>query len=271
MIGIDGLTVAIVALIGLLGLAVGSFLNVVIWRAPRGESLVHPPSACPKCGHAIRPRDNVPVLSWLILRGRCRDCGEPISARYPLVEAATGVLFVFVALRFGLDDDAAWAIPAFLYLTAIAVALTLIDIDVHRLPNRIVLPAYPIGLVLLAAATAASGDWFALVRALVGAAALFVFYLALALIVPRGMGLGDVKLAGVVGLYLGWLGWGALLVGAFAAFLLGGVFSIALLAARRARRGSGIPFGPWMLAGAAVGIFFGEPLAEGYLALVGLN
>ena len=272
MTGIDGaLQLAVILIVGVLGLAVGSFLNVVVWRVPRGESVVHPPSACPTCGSAIRARDNVPVLSWLALRGRCRDCRERISARYPLVEAATGVLFVALAVRFGLDGPIVAALPAFLFLGAIAVALALIDLDTHRLPNAIVLPAYPVALALLGAATAFTSDWSALLRSLIGGAALFAFYFILAVAVPRGMGFGDVKLAGVLGLYLGWLGWGSLVVGGFAAFVLGGVFSIVLLALRRAGRGSGIPFGPWMLAGAGIGIFFGEPLAEGYLALIGLN
>lgn len=272
MSGIDGaLQVAVIIVVALLGLAVGSFLNVVVWRVPRGDSVVSPPSACPKCGRAIRVRDNVPVLSWLLLRGRCRDCAEPISVRYPLVEAATAVLFALIALRFTTEGSNAAALPAFLYLGAISIALALIDLDTHRLPNAIVVPAYPVGFALIGAASAAAGDWSALLRALLGAAALFAFYFVLAVAVPRGMGFGDVKLAGVLGMYLGWLGWGSLIVGGFAAFVLGGLFAMALLLMRRVGRGSGIPFGPWMLAGAGIGIFFGEPLAEGYLALIGLN
>jgi leader peptidase (prepilin peptidase)/N-methyltransferase len=263
--------ITVVSFIGLLGLAVGSFLNVVIWRTPRGESLMRPSSACPKCGHPIRRRDNVPVLSWLILGGRCRDCGESISPRYPLIEVATAMLFVLVALELDITTSRAWALPAFLYLASIAVALTAIDIDLHRLPNRIVLPAYPIAIALLTLASAGTADWISLARAAAGSGILFLFYLVLAIVVPRGMGFGDVKLAGVLGLYLGWVGWGSLAVGAFAAFALGGVFSIILLISRRAGRRSGIPFGPWMILGAATGIFFGEELAAGYLALVGLN
>ncbi len=265
----DSGVLLIVAFAALLGLAVGSFLNVVVWRTPRGESLVSPASACPGCGHAIRRRDNVPVLSWLVLRGRCRDCGMRISARYPLVEAATGVIFALIATRF-VAADLPGAIPAFLYLGAISIALTLIDLDTHRLPNAIVLPAYPVSIALLSIGSFATGDWISLARAAAGAGAMFAFYLALALIRPRGMGFGDVKLSGVLGLYLGWLGWDALAVGTFAAFLLGGVFSIVLLVSRRVGRRSGIPFGPWMIGGAAVGVFFGERIASAYLSLVGL-
>ncbi len=224
-----------------------------------------PPSACPRCGARIRARDNVPVLSWLLLRGRCRDCGAPISARYPLVEAATGVLFAAVGWWAGLSAE----LPAFLYLAAIGVALTMIDLDTHRLPNAIVLPAYPVALVLLAVASWANDDWAALGRGAIGAAALYGFYFALMVLRPGGMGFGDVKLAGVLGLYLGWLGWSSLVVGAFAAFLVGGIVSIGLLLSGRATRKSGIPFGPYMLLGAGIGIVAGERLGSAYLSLLG--
>jgi len=217
--------------------------------------------------HPIRPRDNVPVLSWLILRGRCRDCKTPIAVRYPLVEAGTAFAFALVASHFGL----AWELPAYLYAAAIAVALGLIDVDTRRLPDRIVLPSYPVVLGLLAVASWAPGglsDWASYGRALAAGAIMFAGYFALAFVYPQGMGFGDVKLSGVVGLYLGWLGWGTLAVGWFGAFLLGGVYSIALLALRRATRKSALPFGPWMLAGMAVGIAFGESISRWYLDVI---
>ena len=272
------LKVIVIVLAGVLVLLVGSFLNVVIYRVPLGQSIVSPPSACPRCGARVRRRDNVPVLSWLVLRAKCRDCGEPISARYPLVELATGLLFAAAAYRFPLP----YGIPAqyivatvmilvaLLYFAAISVALTGIDLDTHKLPNTIVLPSYIVVAALLTAASVVYGDYTQLLPALIGAVAMFVVYFAMALAYPGGMGFGDVKLAGVIGLLLGFLGWGILIVGAFAAFLLGGLFGIALLATRRARRGSGIPFGPWMLGGAWVGIFFGSQIWTGYLGLVGL-
>jgi len=253
--------------VALLGLVVGSFLNVVVHRVPRGESVVTPRSACPGCGHEVRPRDNVPVLSWLALRGRCRDCAEPISPRYPLVEAGTAVLFVGVFLVVGLS----WALPAYLYLAAIAVALALIDLDVHRLPDAIVLPSYPVALVLLGGASLLTGDATAFVRALVGAVALFGLYAVLWFVRPGGMGLGDVKLAGVLGLYLGWWGWDALAVGGFLAFLLGGLVSLPLLLSGRAGRRTAIPFGPSMLGAALAALVVAAPLSGWYLALVGLG
>jgi leader peptidase (prepilin peptidase)/N-methyltransferase len=263
------------------GLAIGSFLNVVAYRVPLGLSVVSPPSACPGCGSPIGARDNIPLLSWILLRGKCRNCAAPISARYIVVEAITGVAFVAVALRFlpglfnaasvGAIVSAVLVLVAFLYLAAISVALTAIDIDVRRLPDRIVLPSYVVGIVLLATAAIVDADLAPLARALAGAGILFVFYFVLALIKPGGMGMGDVKLAGVLGLFLGQLGWAELAVGAAGAFLLGGIFGIALLIGGRAKRRSAIPFGPWMFAGAWLGVFAGAPIANTYLTLVGLT
>ncbi len=146
---------AIVAAAGLLGLIVGSFLNVVIWRLPRGQSLVFPASHCPACGQPIRAWDNIPVLGWVLLRGRCRDCRASISPRYPLVEAGTAALFAIVTAHLGLD----WRLPAYLYLCAVGVALAVIDIDHHRLPNALVLPSYPVVAGLLLLAVIAGGAW----------------------------------------------------------------------------------------------------------------
>lgn len=264
-----------------LGLLIGSFLNVVAYRVPRGLSVVHPPSGCPGCATAIRARDNIPVLSWLLLRGRCRTCSMRISPRYPLVEAGTGAAFALVGFVFGAPVLAATdtatvvaaslVLAAYLYFAAIAIALSLIDLDVHRLPNVLVLPSYGVALVLFSAASIATGSATPLVVALIGGALLALAYLAMAVVYPGGMGFGDVKLAGVVGLYLGWLGWDALAVGSLAAFVLGGLFGVGLLLARRARRSTGIPFGPWMLTGAWVGIIFGRRLATLYLGLFGLS
>ncbi len=252
---------------GLLGLVVGSFLNVVIHRVPRGASVVRPASACPACGSPVRRRDNVPVLSWLLLRGRCRDCGAPISVRYPVVELATAALFVGASALLGLGPRA-WALPVYLYIAAVGLALALIDLETRRLPNAIVLPSYVVVGVGLTLASAATQDWAALVRALVGGAALWLLYFMLVVVKPGGMGFGDVKLAGILGGALAWLGWGALAVGGFAAFLVGGLVAVALMLTGQARVGTAIPFGPWMVVGAFIGIAAGERLWSAYLDLL---
>jgi leader peptidase (prepilin peptidase)/N-methyltransferase len=260
------MTVTVALLAGLLGLAVGSFLNVVIYRVPRGESVVRPGSHCPRCGEGIRGRHNVPVVGWLMLWGRCADCRLPISARYPLVELATGLLFTAVTLRL---DSSPGAVPAFLWFASIGVALALIDLDVRRLPNAIVLPSYPIMLLLLAGAAAWQDDWWSFGRAVIGGVALFAFYFLLVLAYPAGMGWGDVKLAGLVGGVLAYLSWGALLVGAFAGFVLGAVVGVAVMAAGRGGRKTALPFGPFMIAGVLLALFAAAPLAGWYGALLG--
>ncbi|HEY3465887.1 MAG TPA: prepilin peptidase [Amycolatopsis sp.] len=246
-----------------LGLLVGSFLNVVVHRVPRGESVVRPPSRCPGCGAGIRARHNVPVLGWLLLRGRCAGCGGRISVRYPLVELGTAGLFAVLALRLPLPD-----LPAFLYLAAAGLALALIDVDTRRLPNALVLPAYPVLAVLLTASAWWQGDWWSLARAVVGGAALFGGYLLLAVVYPAGMGFGDVRLAGVLGGILAYLSWSALVIGAFAAFLLGAVAGVAVLASGGGRK-TALPFGPFMLGGALLAVFAAGPLGTAYGELAG--
>jgi leader peptidase (prepilin peptidase)/N-methyltransferase len=256
----------LVAYAAVLGLIIGSFLNVVVWRVPRGESIASPPSHCPRCDTPISPRDNVPVVSWLLLRGKCRHCGEPISARYPLVELGTGAVFAGLAARIGLD----WALPAFLYLGAICVALALIDLDTKKLPNVITIPSYAVGLVLLGGAALLDHEPRRIVHALVGMAALFAWYWLLWLVYPKGMGYGDVRLAGVLGMYLAYLGWGSLVAGAALGFFFGGVFSTLALALRLATRKTMVPYGPFMIAGALVGVFWGQAIADWYLGFTGL-
>lgn len=251
----------LLGIVGLLGLAVGSFLNVVIHRVPRDQSLIRPGSHCPHCGAAIRNRHNIPVLGWLLLRGRCFDCHAPISVRYPLVEAGTAALFVAVAARFGWS----WPLPAYLYLAAVAIALALIDLDVKRLPDAIVLPSYSVGLLLLVPAMIAEHSWTAGTRGLIAAAVLYAGFFLLS---RFGMGGGDVKLAALLGLYLGWLGWSSVAVGLFSGFMLGGAFAVALVIARRAGRKSRVPYGPFLLAGAFVAVFAGAPIWHWYASLL---
>ena len=251
---------------GILGLAVGSFVNVVIYRVPAGESVVSPPSRCPSCSAPIRNRHNVPVFGWLLLRGKCYDCQAPISKRYPLVEATTGVLFAAVTWRL-LAINMPWALAAYLYLAAAGVALAMIDIDVKRLPNKIVLPSYAVVAVLLTVAALGGQDWWPLGRAAIGAAAMFAFYFALVLAYPAGMGFGDVKLAGLLGALMGYLSWSALIIATFGAFLLGALVGIALIVTNKGGRKTAIPFGPFMIAAALITVFAGDWLADWYLRL----
>jgi leader peptidase (prepilin peptidase)/N-methyltransferase len=271
-----------IAVCGLFGLLIGSFLNVVVWRVPRGESLL-PGSRCPNCDAAIRPWQNVPVLSWLALRGRCANCRARISARYPLVELGAGVAFALVAWWYGAAFEASFTqgplaqtswwltLVAYLWFAAISIALTLIDLDHRRLPDAIVLPSLAVVAILLALAAIFVGDWGRLVATIAAAAVLFTLYVIIALVHPKGIGGGDVKLAPLIGATLGFLGWGAVAVGAFAGFLLGAIYGLGLIALRRATRKTGIPFGPFMLVGAWIGIVWGEAIMASYLGLFGLG
>lgn len=244
-----------------LGLLVGSFLNVVIVRVPEKRSVVTPRSHCPQCSVQLRDRDNIPVVSWLVLRGRCRSCAAPIPIRYPLVELATGVLFAAMALRFGAD----WALPGYLVFVAALLAVSAIDLERFLVPNRIVYPSLVASLVLLGLAALLGDDGGALVRSLIGALAASGGLFALALLYPRGMGLGDVKLALLLGLYLGWLSLGHVLLGLFLGFLLGSVVGIALLATGVKGRKDHLPFAPFLAAGAVLAVLAGEPLLDLYL------
>jgi len=260
-------TALVVVFVGLLGLAIGSFLNVVVYRLPRGESLARPGSRCPECGHPIRDQHNVPVVGWLMLRGRCADCGTPISARYPLVELGTGLAFAAVTWRLN-DLGLRSAIPAYLWFTAVGIALALIDLSVRRLPDALVLPSYPVIAVLLAASSWVRDDWWSLARAGIGGAVLFAFYLAVALVKPEAMGFGDVKLSGVVGGVLAYLSWSALVIGAFLGFLLGAVIGVVLIAGGRGHRKTVVPYGPFMIAGALLALFVAPAILAAYRSLL---
>jgi leader peptidase (prepilin peptidase)/N-methyltransferase len=252
---------------GLLGLAVGSFLNVVVHRVPRAMSLSHPGSHCPVCGHPIRHRHNVPVLGWLLLRGRCADCRTRISPRYPAVELMTALLFLAVTARLA-DLGLYAALPAFLWFVALGVSLALIDLEVRKLPDALTLPGYPVLATLLAIAAWVDDDPAALLRAGLGAVASFALYYLLAVAKPGGMGFGDVKTAGLVGGMLAFISWPVLLVGTVAAFLLGSIVGVAQIFAGQATRKSLVPFGPFMIAGALAAVFVGGPLGDLYSQLL---
>jgi leader peptidase (prepilin peptidase)/N-methyltransferase len=242
------------AIAGVFGLILGSFLNVVAYRLPRGESLVWPGSRCPSCETPIRSFDNVPVLSWLVLRGRCRACKTSISARYPIVEAATAVLLVAVVLAKGADNDA-WLGLAFVLLL---VPVTLIDLDHRIIPNKLMLvgTVVSIAIVLLT-------DPDSLTEHLIAAGGAGGFLLIAALAYPAGMGMGDVKLAGVMGLFLG----RAVGPAMFVALVAGSVVGALIVARKGAKEGrkTAIPFGPYLAFGGVVGLLAGDAMVDWYL------
>lgn len=252
------------ATVAVLGLLVGSFTNVLISRVPADEDWVRGSSRCPRCGHEIHWRDNIPLLSWLLLRGSCRHCGQPISRRYPLVELLVSALFVAVYLGFGLSLTAA----ALGYLACVSTALAFIDLDVHRLPDPLVLPSYGVVGALLLSDAAVTGGWGDLARAGAGAGILGGFYLLMWLAYPAGMGFGDVKTAGLLGLALGYAGWPALAVGGIAGPLTGGAVVAIGLATRRLSRRQRVPYGPMLIVGAWLGVLAGAPIASAYVEML---
>jgi leader peptidase (prepilin peptidase)/N-methyltransferase len=255
--------VLLVGYCALFGLIVGSFLNVVIYRVPRKESIVSPRSACPTCGIPIAPRDNVPILSWLYLRGRCRNCHSPISMRYPLVEAATAGLFAGVAARIGFS----WTLPAYLVLAAGLLALACTDMEHLLLPKRIVYPVLGLFSALLVVAAAITGHWHNLFVAGISGAVWFAIFFAMNAISPRALGFGDVRLAPVLGLALGWLGVRYVLLGFFAANLIGAIIGIALIASKRMSRRQQIPYGVFLAVGTLLAIFAGPELLRPFHSL----
>lgn len=241
------ITIAVAAF----GALIGSFLNVVIYRVPRKESISFPPSHCPECDMNIKPYDNIPVISWLLLRGKCRACGAPISARYPAVEALTAALFGLAAWQFGFT----LVLPAALVFLAILVAVSFIDLEHQIIPNKIILPGMPIalGLVLLQGAG----------PALTGVAGFLIgggLLLLVAMINPAGMGAGDVKMAAFMGVFLGYYVLIALLV----AFILGAVIGLILIATGIRTRKEPVPFGPFLALGSLAALFAGAQIWAAY-------
>ena len=256
-----------IVLFGLFGLAVGSFLNVVIVRVPAKQSLLSPPSRCPLCEAPIAPRDNIPVVSWLLLRGRCRSCGEPIPVGYPLVELASAVLWVVAAVRF---DDAPVAVAvAFAVLFSVLLALSVIDLELYILPNRITYPSIVASAAIIPALSLAYADdpagaivW-AFLGGLTFGGILAITLIAWELIVHKeGMGLGDVKLAVLLGMWLGWLHPVLPLMALIASSLLGVIVGVGVAIVRRESKP--FPFGPWLALGTVVVICFSGPILRFY-------
>ncbi len=245
----------------ILGLIFGSFATVVAYRVPRGESIVTGRSHCPSCGTQIAWFENIPLFGYLVLRGKCRHCRARISPRYPLIEAACAALFAALVWRFDVSFEV--AVYAAFFWTL--VVLTVIDLEHKLLPNKIVGPAFIVGWLGLAITAVIDGDLSPLVDAAVGAAIFGGFLGTVAFIAPAGMGFGDVKLAFVLGTFLGFAGGiGYTLVGMFLSFMLGGLFGIALLL-RGSNRKTAVPFGPFLAGGTVLAILTAEYLLDWYL------
>ncbi|HEV2755402.1 MAG TPA: prepilin peptidase [Actinomycetota bacterium] len=263
------MTALLVTFTGVLGLIFGSFGTVAAWRIPRRENIVTGRSHCPRCGAMIRAFDNVPVLSWLLLRGRCRNCGNPISIRYPLTELATGILFALSAAKFG------WSVETFVYAAFFwaLVVLTSIDIDHKLLPNRIVYPSFVLGWIGLAAAALVDDDPGRLVDAAVGAAIFggllfLVSFVGEIVYKKTAMGLGDVKLAFVLGTFLGYDRLALVPMAMFMSFLSGAVIGLIVIKVAGGDRRTEVPFGPFLVLGTVLALFVGEPLVDAYVGLL---
>lgn len=238
-----------------LGAVVGSFLNVVIWRLPRGESVVRPGSHCTACGAPVRWYDNIPVVSYLVLRGRCRACGTGFSAEYPIVEAANAGLYGLLAWRFGLVP----ALPVYMALTSALLAAAVIDLHHQILPDRITLPGIALGLIASATLLPPS-----VLDAVAGAALGGGLYLVIAVASRGGMGGGDIKLIAMIGAFLGWQ---AVLLTTFLAAVVGGLVGLVLMLAFGKGRKHAVPFGPFLAAAAVVCVLWGRPIITWYLSL----
>jgi leader peptidase (prepilin peptidase)/N-methyltransferase len=255
-------TAIIAAICGVLGLAIGSFLNVVIHRVPKRESVIRPRSRCPSCGTQLAERDNIPVVSWLLLRGRCRTCSAPISVRYPLIELLTAVVFAAAGARFAAHPE---VIPAYLLFFACLISVSAIDLDLFIIPNRIIYPTLFASVPLLVLAAAVGHRWTSLEHAAIGGLAAWAALLVIHFISPRGMGFGDVRLVSIIGVYTGWLGYLHVFVGVFLGFLVAAVVGIALMVTRRKGRKDAVPFGPFLAVGATLAVFAGTPIIHAWL------
>lgn len=245
---------AIVLLLLALGLSIGSFAGVVAHRVPRGESVVGGRSHCDHCGELVSARDNLPVVSWVLLRGRCRHCDGPIPVRYPLIELGLAVAFVVTYLV--LEDEGVTEVLLGLVFVSVLAVITLTDLEHRIIPNTVMIFAVVVGLALVLA-----GDLDGLGERLIAMAAAGGALLLVALAAPRGMGMGDVKLVAVMGLYLGSAVAPALLIG----FAAGSVYGLALIAIRGAQaRKQRVPFGPFLALGGLIGLLAGSEMVDWY-------
>lgn len=244
-----------------MGLAFGSFATVAAHRTPKRETWGGR-SKCPTCGETITASENIPVLSWLIQRGRCRHCKAKISVRYPLIELVTGLAFGLAAWRFGVSVELV-AYSGFFWTL---VVLSVIDLEYRLLPNLIVYPLFVAGWALLGAAALISGEGERLYDAALGMLIFGGFFFLIAFLFPAGMGGGDVKLSFVLGTFLGYdRGAGVVIVGMFLSFLLGGLVGVAIMSVQRSGRKTMVPFGPFLAVGTVIALFWGGPLLDAYL------
>jgi leader peptidase (prepilin peptidase)/N-methyltransferase len=248
---------------GIVGLMIGSFVGVVVDRVPRKESIVSPPSHCVACSAPILAYDNIPLVSYVILRGHCRHCGAHIPPRDAMLELGTGALFVLLAWRLG----SVWELPAYCVLAASLVAISAIDVKHLRIPSPIVYVTAALGVPLLVLASAGTHNWSALLSALIGGVAAFVAFFALFYAVPKGIGFGDVRLAGLCGGFLGWIGYREVIVAFLLSFIVAGVPAAILLAMHKVQRKTQIPFGPFIAAGTVITVLFAHPLVHAWASL----
>jgi leader peptidase (prepilin peptidase) / N-methyltransferase len=244
---------ALIAGLAVMGVIVGSFLNVVVYRVPRGLSIVRPGSFCPQCAAPLAPWENIPVVSYLMLRGRCRHCGCGIPLRYPLLELLTGALFAATAARFRFS----LVLPAYAFLAAGLVALGSIDLELRVLPKRIVGIVGAGMLGFLVAVSAENGSWHRIAIAFASAAVWFLVYDVIHLVDSRLMGFGDVRFVAVLGFALGWLGVGYVVAAFLIANAIGAAVGIVLIVTGRATRKSSISFGPFLASGCEITVLVG--------------
>lgn len=246
----------------LIGAILGSFFNVVIYRVPRGGSIIRPPSACPACGTRLRACDNIPVLGYLFLRGKCRYCAAPISARYPIVEILSGVLPVLLFIRFGASA------PFFVFwpLSCVLLVISFIDLDLRIIPDRVTLPGIVVGIII-APLVGLTGFWGSLIGVVVGGGALYLIgVLGEFFLKKESMGGGDVKLAAMLGAFMGWK---LVLVALFVAFFVGALIGVIVMARKPKDWDSSLPFGPFIALGAVLALLWGESALAWYSALLG--
>jgi leader peptidase (prepilin peptidase)/N-methyltransferase len=250
-------TVVLIAC-AVMGLLVGSFLTVVADRVPRGGSVVAPPSACGACGSRLTAPDLVPVLSWLALRGKCRHCGNPIGKEPLILEIANATIFVLFGLRFGADA----VLVAFCILGAALVALVWIDLHEFRLPREITYTAFGLSSVAIVIAALVNDEPERIWQALLGAGIALAIMGGIYLVSRGGMGDGDVRLAPLLGLHLGYLNPGIVPIGLFLGFLIGAVVGVVMMATSKAGRKTALPFGPFLAAGTVLAVFIGQECVD---------